>query len=92
MTAQIRQHVYYRGRVQGVGFRYTAVRCAEAYDVTGFVRNLDDGRVELVVEGAKADVQNLLDDIRTSMSGNIRQETSDTSDPTGEFRDFAVRY
>ena len=49
------REVYYAGNVQGVGFRYTA-RCAAAgLDVTGFVRNLPDGRVHLVVEGPPRD-------------------------------------
>ena len=44
--------VTYRGRVQGVGFRYTARTVAAGYAVQGFVRNLPDGGVQLVVEGA----------------------------------------
>lgn len=92
MPADIRQHVYYSGRVQGVGFRYTAVRCAGAYDVSGFVRNLDDGRVELVVEGLRKDVDGLLEDIRNAMARNIRNETSQRKDATGEYSDFSVRH
>ena len=48
----IARHILFRGHVQGVGFRYTARQLASRYDVTGFVRNLTDGRVELLVDGA----------------------------------------
>ena len=92
MPANVRQHVYYSGRVQGVGFRYTAVRCAGAYEVSGFVRNLDDGRVELVVEGPRKDVDGLLEDIRNTMARNIRNESSQTEEATGEYHDFSVQH
>ena len=85
-----RIHVHYSGHVQGVGFRYNAARCARAYEVTGFVRNLSDGRVELVAEGDREHVEGLLDDIRQSMSGNIREVDMETGEPTGEFHDFGI--
>ena len=50
-----RATVFYAGRVQGVGFRYTAREIACGYDVAGYVCNLPDGRVELVVEGAETE-------------------------------------
>ena len=87
----IRQHVYYTGHVQGVGFRYNALTCARAYAVTGFVRNLNDGRVELVVEGAASDVQSLLRDIQHRMDQYIHKTESDQSPPTGMFPDFSIR-
>ena len=92
MPAKVRQHVYYSGRVQGVGFRYNAVRCAGAYDVSCFVRNFDDGLVELVAEGPRKDVEGLLEDIRNSMARNIRNETSQSEEPQGNYRDFSVRH
>ena len=51
MSDAIRKTIYYSGRVQGVGFRWTTRRIACEYDVTGYVMNLPDGRVELAVEG-----------------------------------------
>ena len=57
----VRRRVYYSGRVQGVGFRFTSQRLAERYLVGGYVRNLDDGRVEAVFEGPAEDVRHLLD-------------------------------
>ncbi len=52
----IRAHVYYSGQVQGVGFRFTCRQLASRHVVGGFVRNLPDGRVELVAEGDRRQV------------------------------------
>ena len=49
--------VHYSGRVQGVGFRYTAKQVAAGYEIVGTVRNLSDGRVELVAEGAHDELE-----------------------------------
>ena len=48
---RIAKHIIFKGQVQGVGFRYTTHRVAGRYDVTGFVRNLPDGTVEMLVQG-----------------------------------------
>lgn len=61
----IRLEVYFSGLAQGVGFRYTALRLAADLDVTGFVRNLTDGRVQRVAEGASGEIDRLLDGIRS---------------------------
>ena len=89
--SQTRRHVFYSGHVQGVGFRYNVLRCAQPRAVTGFVRNLDDGRVELVAEGDSDEVQRLLHDVRDTMSGNIHDESEEEDAPTGEFSDFSIR-
>jgi acylphosphatase len=59
-TQSIRREVFYSGRVQGVGFRWTVRHIAQSHAVTGFVKNLEDGRVQLVVEGATAELDRLL--------------------------------
>jgi acylphosphatase len=87
-----RREVRYRGHVQGVGFRYTAVRIARRYDVTGYVKNLPDGRVELVAEGAPEDIDALLTEIADEMSGNIRETQQDRLPPRDEFPDFRIAY
>lgn len=63
MTAR---HVFYEGRVQGVGFRYTVKRIAHSYDVIGWVRNCEDGRVELQVSGEAPEVEDFLEGIAES--------------------------
>ena len=88
----IRQQTYYSGHVQGVGFRYTTLQCARAYAVTGYVRNLDDGRVELVVEGSEVDVQKLLSDIQERMDAHIQAIETGVCLASGEFSDFSIRH
>ncbi len=90
--ATMRKSVYYSGRVQGVGFRYTAHSIARRFDVSGFVRNLPDGRVELVAEGERHELTLFLDEIRERMGAQIRDETVDTQPATGEFTGFEIRY
>ena len=92
-----RYTVHFSGRVQGVGFRYTTVRIARRFKVAGYVRNLADGGVELVVEGEPAEADALFRAIREQMSGYITADTVDPSAATGEFgqpgaRALDVRY
>ncbi len=88
--ATIAQHIYYRGNVQGVGFRYNALRCSKAYDVAGYVRNLPDGRVELLAEGEAREVRALTEEIRESMAGYIHDEELSEPEPTGNFTKFCI--
>ena len=60
IIANKRLHLFYSGSVQGVGFRYTAERVALSLDLSGWVGNLPDGRVEVLVCGEKTDVETLL--------------------------------
>ena len=60
----VRKHIYFSGRVQGVGFRYSAVYLARPLDLTGWVRNLWDGRVEMEVQGESAAIDALLAGLR----------------------------
>lgn len=62
----IGRHVFYEGRVQGVGFRWTTKNLARGYDITGSVRNLPDGRVELLVSGEVEEVEAFLEAIAES--------------------------
>ena len=87
-----RREVRYSGRVQGVGFRYTARSIAQLYPVTGYVKNLPDGRVELVVEGKTEDVSGLLRAISSEMGRNIRDMQETTSPATGQLSGFDVRF
>jgi acylphosphatase len=87
-----RKSVYYSGHVQGVGFRYTAQTLARRFDVTGFVRNLSDGRVELVAEGRPAELEALLRLVRSELYDRIRDVSIDTQPATGEFNGFRIRH
>ncbi len=85
-------HVYYSGRVQGVGFRFTAAGIARSHLVHGFVRNLPDGRVELAVEGEEDEVRACLEELSRAMDGYIRDEDVAWTECSGDFKDFSVRY
>jgi acylphosphatase len=85
-----RRTIHYSGRVQGVGFRWTAVRALGGLAVTGYVRNLRDGRVELVLEGEPAHLEEGARRVREAMSGHIRNEAATPGSATGEFRGFGI--
>ncbi len=88
-----RAHVFYRGRVQGVGFRFSVCEVACGFEVTGFVRNLPDGRVEMLCEGEEAEVTGFLEAIHQSQLGNyIRGEDLSWHPATAEFTGFDIRH
>ena len=83
--------VFFSGRVQGVGFRYTTKTVATGFEITGIVKNLPDGRVELVAEGSHAE----LDAFRAALhdaglAGFIRDEQVIWADAKNEFRGFEI--
>lgn len=88
-----RLHVYWSGRVQGVGFRYTAETAALELGLTGWVRNCPDGKVEAVVEGAPPALRKFVDRIgQGPMKPYIRNTQTSESEATGEFDDFGIRF
>lgn len=60
----VRRHIYFSGRVQGVGFRFQASWAAKRLELTGWVRNLDDGRVEMEVQGEPHVIDRMLEALR----------------------------
>ncbi len=86
------REVFYAGRVQGVGFRYTVRSVAGRFDVAGFVRNLSDGRVHLVVEGATGEIEGFLDAIRAEMRYYIGNVQETVRPDTGRFTSFEIRH
>jgi acylphosphatase len=84
--------VHFKGNVQGVGFRYTTTRTAEGYDVTGYVKNMPDGTVKVVAEGEKKEINAFLDDLKSRMSGHIRDVTQQTAPANDSFSGFGVRH
>ena len=94
----IRQTIYFAGRVQGVGFRYTTTQVAQRFAVAGYVQNLPDGRVRAVAEGEPQDVGGFVSAVCERMSRYIDTHHVDESNATGEFGapdapdTFTVRY
>ena len=88
-----RVHVFYAGRVQGVGFRITAEETARSLGVVGWVKNLRDGRVELVAEADQATLERFLEEIRSGpMKNFITQVEISWSSATETFDEFEIRY
>lgn len=87
----IARQVFYEGRVQGVGFRFTVRQIAKGFDVTGWVKNLPDGRVELQAGGEPAEVRAFLTAIRESELGAlIRNATEHEIAPLQNARGFEI--
>ena len=83
--------VIYSGRVQGVGFRYTVKSITPGFEITGIVRNLADGRVELIAEGDRAELDAFRQTVRESGMGGLIQREEETFGPaTGQFRGFEI--
>ena len=88
----IRTHLYISGRVQGVNFRYYTMREAQSLGLVGWVRNLPDGRVEVLVEGEKKDVRTLVDWCRQGPpSAHVIRLEENREESTGGFFEFSVR-
>ena len=88
-----RLHVIYQGRVQGVGFRFTAEAIALGLNLTGWVKNLPNGDVELIVEGPEDSLNRLLEKIRESAVGKyIQKEKVSWDSFRNEFSDFRVEF
>jgi acylphosphatase len=83
MATTVCKRVIYEGRVQGVGFRFTAVELAAGHAVAGWVRNLPTGEVELVAEGEADQVDGFLSALGERMAGNIARTTIKELSPTG---------
>jgi len=86
-------HVYIKGRVQGVFFRAETQRVALGFNITGWVRNMADGRVEAVFEGDDADIDKMLAWCHIGPSAARVEEVLTEEQPyTSEFRDFSIKY
>ena len=86
-------NVLISGRVQGVGFRYYAVSIAEKYDVKGFVRNIRDGRVEIVCQGEEEELQSFISEVKKGpafsvITGEITEEIPEIE----KYNTFEIKY
>jgi acylphosphatase len=82
---------YFTGRVQGVGFRYTALQVAKEYEVSGFVTNLADGRVHLEAEGRPEEVDAFIKAVQERMHGHVRKVDRLVSTRQPQFAGFSIR-
>lgn len=91
--SKTRAHVYISGFVQGVGFRFFAILQARKFGVSGFVKNLRDGRVEVVTEGESKDVKAFIRCLREGPPGaNVTGVDVKWEKYKGKFSDFAVEF
>ena len=85
--------VFYEGNVQGVGFRWSVRNVAKGFDVTGFVRNLRDGRVELQVAGEEEEVSAFLEAIlQSELRAHIKKHSESPLPNPPAFRGFEIRH
>jgi acylphosphatase len=92
-AATLRARLFVKGKVQGVGYRAFAARIASQRGLCGGVRNLDDGRVELEVEGPKDQILILIEDAKTGPpASRVVAVDVEWSPATGRFLDFQVWY
>lgn len=88
----VRLHARFFGRVQGVGFRMTTEHIARSHAVTGYVRNLPDGSVELVAEGEREEVRRFLEAIRARFRDYIRDVETDWETAPPQHSDFRIAF
>lgn len=86
------KHVTLEGRVQGVGMRWTIDRIANKFEVTGYVRNLYNGFVEIVVQGEEQEVETFLDYIKQNSPGRITKFVVTELTSNTEYDKFKVKY
>lgn len=84
--------VYFKGRVQGVGFRYTCRELSKRFLITGYVRNLEDGRVMMEIEGERAEIESFLSDLeeRTHLKIFIRERETEWREAKGDWTNFHI--
>ena len=84
--------ITFSGRVQGVGFRFTAQRIACRYGIKGYVRNLPDGNVEMLAQESADNVAEMLRDISETFKGNLRETRIQDIPPEPKYKDFRITY
>ena len=89
---QTAKHIVFVGRVQGVGFRFTAFHIANRYKLTGFVRNCPDGTVEMLAQGPADDITACIRDIEESFPGYIRETKIEEIPLDPQHMDFKITF
>ena len=92
-VAKKQMKIIFSGRVQGVGFRYAVCRVAEGFAVAGHVRNLPDGCVEVVAEGAEQELVDFLHGIKGArIDRYVTKEQVSWSSATGQYKQFGILF
>jgi acylphosphatase len=86
------KHVIFKGRVQGVGFRYTASKIAQRFELTGLVRNLPDGSVEMRIQGLDGSVLSCIEEIEQYFSDYIRNTEVKEISYDSRYLDFKITF
>ncbi|MEW6535694.1 MAG: acylphosphatase [Candidatus Auribacterota bacterium] len=91
-TTRSQVKVFYEGHVQGVGFRYSVLSISRQFEITGYVKNLPDGRVEVCAEGDDRELNEFLHAISVSHLRNYFTDTAKSWNAyTGRFQSFGIR-
>lgn len=90
--AKIEAHIVYKGRVQGIGFRFTVERVALNFGIVGWVKNLANGNVEVVAQADEETMKNFLNTVRGYFMRYLEDEQISTSEATENFNDFQIRF
>lgn len=86
------KHITFTGRVQGVGFRFTTLRIANRYELTGYVRNLPNGSVEMLAQGRSEDIAECIRDILETFQGNITETKENDVSYDSLYADFKITF
>ena len=89
---EVTRHILFLGVVQGVGFRFTARRIAQRYELVGFVRNCPDGRVEMLVQGPAENITDCLQEIQRAFVGYIRNTKIEGALPETKYNSFEITF
>ncbi len=93
MSDRIARRFFISGGVQGVGYRFFAQRAAARHQVVGFVKNLEDGRVEVLVEGPAASVEAFKHELATGPRYSAVDHVEEINlDPTGSYSSFRIEH
>jgi acylphosphatase len=90
--AVIAKHIVFSGRVQGVGFRFTALNVANRYQLKGFVKNLPDGDVEMLAQGTTEMIDDCIRDLQDSFVGTISHVDIEEATPDPKLPDFKITF
>ena len=91
-SEMVAKHIIFTGHVQGVGFRFTAQRIASRHQLSGFVRNLPDGSVEILAQGKSEDVDGCIEDIKTDFAGYVRQTIIEDVPVNPAYKNFRIAF